>query len=55
MRNALGINIQKSSNQLLAFQTMHKVEIILNIKSQHEPVTFLYAVLSDYNHLSTIS
>ena len=47
------INIQKSSNQLLAFQAMHKVETILNIKSQHEPLTFLYAVLSDYNHLST--
>ena len=46
------LNIQKSHNQLLAFQAMQKVETILNIKSQHEPITFLYAVLSDYNHLS---
>lgn len=46
------LNIQKSHNQLLAFQAMQKVETILNIKSKHEPITFLYAVLSDYNHLS---
>ncbi len=46
------INIHKSGNTLLALQTMHKIETVLNIKSKHEPVTFLYAVLSDYNHLA---
>ena len=46
------INIQKSGNTMLALQAMRKIENTLNIKSQHEPVTFLYAVLSDYNHLA---
>lgn len=45
-------NVHKSGNTLLAYQAMHKIEAVLNIKSQHEPLTFLYAVLSDYNHLS---
>ncbi len=46
------INIKKSGNTMLALQAMRKIETTLNIKSQHEPVTFLYAVLSDYNHLA---
>lgn len=46
------LNVHKSGNTMLAYQTMQKIEAILNIKSQHEPLTFLYAVLSDYNHLS---
>jgi uncharacterized RDD family membrane protein YckC len=46
------INVNKSSNTMLAYQTMQKIETVLNIKSKHEPLTFLYAVLSDYNHLS---
>ena len=46
------MNIQKTGNALLALQTMRKIESVLNIKSQHEPLTFLYAVLSDFNHLS---
>lgn len=49
------MNVHKSSNTMLAYQTMQKIETVLNIKSQHEPLTFLYAVLSDYNHLSIIS
>jgi uncharacterized RDD family membrane protein YckC len=48
------MNVHKSGNTLLAYQTMQKIETVLNIKSQHEPLTFLYAVLSDYNHLSII-
>lgn len=47
------INIKKSGNTMLALQAMKKIEITLNIKSQHEPITFLYAVLSDHNHLAT--
>ncbi len=46
------MNVQKSGNTMLAYNTMNKIEQVLNIKSQHEPVTFLYAILSDYNHLS---
>ncbi|MBC7721768.1 MAG: RDD family protein [Pedobacter sp.] len=46
------LNIQKSGNTMLALQAMRKIETTLNIKSQHEPITFLYAVLSDYNHLA---
>ncbi|MFC4232556.1 RDD family protein [Parasediminibacterium paludis] len=49
------MNVHKSGNTLLAYQTMQKIETVLNIKSQHEPLTFLYAVLSDYNHLSIIA
>jgi uncharacterized RDD family membrane protein YckC len=49
------INVHKSSNTMLAYQTMQKIETVLNIKSQHEPLTFLYAVLSDYNHLSIMA
>lgn len=45
-------NVHKSGNTMLAYQTMQKIETVLNIKSHHEPLTFLYAVLSDYNHLS---
>jgi len=45
-------NVQKTGNTMLALQTMRKVEELLNIRSQHEPVTFLYAILSDYNYLS---
>jgi len=46
------VNVHKSGNTLLAYQAMEKIETVLTIKSQHEPLTFLYAVLSDYNHLS---
>jgi uncharacterized RDD family membrane protein YckC len=47
------LNVQKSQNNMLAFQAMEKVESVLNIKSLHEdPVNFLYAILSDYNHLT---
>ncbi|MDI9366576.1 MAG: RDD family protein [Flavobacterium sp.] len=46
------LNVHKSGNTMLAYQTMQKIETVLSIKSQHEPLTFLYAVLSDYNHLS---
>ncbi|MBC7588172.1 MAG: RDD family protein [Chitinophagaceae bacterium] len=47
------INVQKSGNTMLALQAMNKIEQTLNIMSQHEPVTFLYAVMSDYNHLAS--
>lgn len=46
------LNVQKSGNTMLAVQAMHKIEATLFIKSKHEPVTFLYAVLNDYNYLS---
>ena len=46
------INIQKSGNTQLSKHIMVKIETTLGIKSQHEPLTFLYAVLSDYNYLS---
>jgi uncharacterized RDD family membrane protein YckC len=48
------INVQKSGNAMLAVQTMHKIEDILKIRSRHEePVSFLYTLLSDYNHLTS--
>ena len=47
------ISVQKSGNTPLAIQTMQKIEAVLNIKSHHaNPINFLYAVLSDYNHLT---
>jgi uncharacterized RDD family membrane protein YckC len=47
------INVQKSGNTPLAIQTMEKIESVLNIKSHHDdPVVFLRALLSDYNHLT---
>ena len=48
------INVQKSGNTSLALQTMNKIEDVLKIRSRHEdPVSFLYALLSDYNHLTS--
>ncbi len=48
------INVQRSGNTPLAIQTMEKIESVLNIKSYHDdPVKFLGAVLSDYNHLTS--
>jgi uncharacterized RDD family membrane protein YckC len=48
------INVQKSGNPVLAMRTMNKIEDVLHIKSRHEdPVSFLYALLSDYNHLTS--
>src|SRR3954453_2577016 len=48
------INVRKSGNTMLAVQTMQKIESVSNIKSRHEdPVSFLYALLSDYNHLTS--
>ncbi len=47
------INVQKTGNTMIALQTMRKIEAVLNIQSKHaEPVNFLYAILSDYNHLT---
>ena len=47
------INVQKTGNTMLALQMMRKIEAVLNIQSKHaEPVNFLYAILSDYNHLT---
>jgi uncharacterized RDD family membrane protein YckC len=47
------INVQKTGNTMLAVQTMNKIEQVLNIMSKHEPTTFLYTILSDYNHLAS--
>lgn len=47
------INVRKSGNTVLAYQTMEKIESVLGIKNRHDdPVSFLYAILSDYNHLT---
>ncbi|MEP7318152.1 MAG: RDD family protein [Panacibacter sp.] len=47
------ITVQKTGNTMIALQTMRKIETVLNIQSKHEePVNFLYAVLSDYNHIT---
>lgn len=46
------LNIEKSKNSQLSLLIMGKIENTLGIKSQHDPLTFLYAVLSDYNYLS---
>ena len=48
------INVRKSGNNLLAWQTVEKLENILGIKNQyHDPMNFLYVLLSDYNHLAS--
>jgi len=48
------INVYKSKNKMLAYQTMEKIESILHIKSRHEdPVNFLQVLLNDYNHLAS--
>ncbi len=47
------INVQRGGNIMLAWQTKEKIEDVLHIKSRHdEPLNFLYAVLTDYNHLA---
>ena len=46
------LNIEKSKNSQLSLLIMGKIENTLGIKSQHDPLTFLYAVLNDYNYLS---
>jgi uncharacterized RDD family membrane protein YckC len=46
------LNVRKSGNPVLAWQTAEKLEQILNIKNQYDdPMNFLYVLLSDYNHL----
>jgi len=46
------LNVRKSGNPMLAWQTAEKLEQILNIKNQYDdPMNFLYVLLSDYNHL----
>ena len=46
-------SVNRSGNLGLAHQAKDKIETVLNIKSKHfEAKDFLYAVLSDYNHLT---
>ncbi len=48
------LNVQKTGNTILADQTMHKIETVLNLKtSNREPINFLYTVLRDYNYLAS--
>ncbi len=48
------INVRRSGNAMLAVHTMNKIEDVLKIKSRHEDaVSFLHALLSDYNHLTS--
>jgi len=47
------LNVRKSGNNMLAWQTTEKLENILGIKNQYDdPLNFLYVILSDYNHLA---
>lgn len=47
------INVRKSGNNMLAWQTTEKLEKLLHIKNQYDdPLNFLYVILSDYNHLA---
>ncbi|MEP6845125.1 MAG: RDD family protein [Panacibacter sp.] len=47
------LNVRKSGNQMLAWQTTEKLEALLGIKNQYDdPMNFLYVLLSDYNHLA---
>jgi hypothetical protein len=47
------IAVNKSGNTMLAYEAMIKIQSVLNIKSQSEPLNFLYTVLADYNHLAS--
>ncbi|MBG9377974.1 RDD family protein [Panacibacter sp. DH6] len=48
------INVRKSGNNILAWQTTEKLENILHVKNQYDdPMNFLYVLLSDYNHLAS--
>jgi len=47
------LNVRKSGNPMLAWQTVEKLEAVLHIKNQYDdPMNFLYVLLSDYNHLA---
>ncbi|QEC66246.1 RDD family protein [Panacibacter ginsenosidivorans] len=47
------LNVRKSGNPMLAWQTVEKLESVLHIKNQYgDPMNFLYVLLSDYNHLA---
>lgn len=47
------INVRKSGNTMLAWQATERLEKILHIKNQYDdPLSFLYIILSDYNHLA---
>lgn len=49
------INVRKSGNNMLAWQTMERLEKVLYIKNKFDdPLNFLYVVLSDYNHLAAM-
>ena len=43
---------ERSTHPLLALEAMRKIEKVLGIKSQTDPLPFLYTVLADYNHLT---
>lgn len=45
---------QKGGNPMMTFNTMRRIEEILNIKNQHEdPAYFLYQLIQDYNALAS--
>lgn len=47
------LNVRKSGNNMLAWQTTERLENVLHIKNQYDdPLNFLYVLLSDYNHLA---
>jgi len=49
------LNVRKSNNHMIAWQTVHKLEEVLNITNRYsDPLTFLHVILTDYNHLTSM-
>lgn len=46
-------NIKNTGNTWLGYQAAEKVKKTLNIKTDMEPISFLQALLADYNHLTS--
>jgi len=47
------LNVRKSNNYMIAWQTVRKLEEVLNITNRYsDPLTFLHVILTDYNHLT---
>ena len=46
-------NLQKKYDDNLAYNISHKIQSVLNITSNQEPLDFIETILKDYNFLST--
>ncbi|CAN5307301.1 RDD family protein [soil metagenome] len=48
------LNVRKSNNNMLAWQTAEKLKSVLTITNHYDdPIHFLQVILTDYNHLAS--